>query len=81
MPSTSATLGCRRRITSDSGDLALFERLERDLNAAGVERGVDVVDADEGGDIVDGGVLKDDVDEPLLALEPCWRSSRSEAPR
>ena len=55
-------------------DLALVERLEVDLDAAGVERGVGAVDADEGGDVVDGRILQHDVDELLLALRPCWRS-------
>ncbi len=49
------------------GDFAHIERLEGDLDAAGVERGVGAVDADEGGDVVDRRVLQDDVDELLLA--------------
>ena len=44
------------------------ERLEVDLDAAGVQRGVGAVDADEGGEAFNGRVLQDDVDQLLLAL-------------
>ena len=50
------------------GQFALVERLEGDLDAAGVEGGVGSVDADEGGDVIDGWVLKKNVHQLLLAL-------------
>ena len=61
-------LGLQAADDLGGGDLALVERLEGDLDAAGVERGVGAVDADEGGDVVDSGILQNDVDEPLLPL-------------
>src|SRR6266849_4696549 len=51
-----------------SGNLALLQRLEIDLNAAAVQRGVDAVDADEGRKAFDGGVLQDNVRQSALAL-------------
>ena len=46
----------------------LFQRLEVDLDAAAVERGIGAIDADEGGQALHRGVLQDHLAERLLAL-------------
>ena len=48
--------------------MTLVQRLEVDLDAAAVERGVGAVDADEGREALHVGILQDDVGELLLAL-------------
>src|SRR5207237_318537 len=50
-----------------SADFTLGQRLEIDLHAAGVERGVRSVNADERGEGVDRGVFQNDVGESTLA--------------
>jgi hypothetical protein len=50
------------------GDFADFERLEVDLDAAGVESRVGSVDANKGRDVVDCMILQQNIDELLLAL-------------
>ena len=50
------------------GDFALIERLQVDLDAARVQRGVGSVHADERGDVIHGGVLQQQLHELLLAL-------------
>ncbi len=76
MPSTFCKLRLQAANDFGGGDLALIERLEVDLDAAGVQRGVGAVDADEGGDVIDGGVLEQDVDELLLALGHAGEADR-----
>src|SRR6185437_6504876 len=53
------------RLTRSS---ALLHRLEIDLDAAVVERGVGAVHADEAGNVLDRGVFQDDLGQRLLAL-------------
>src|SRR5713226_5820273 len=48
-------------------DFALRERLEIDLDAAAVQRGVCAVDADERGKAFDRGILENDIGKILLA--------------
>ena len=50
------------------GDLAHIERLQVDLDAARVQRGVGSVHADERRDVIDGRILQQNVHELLLAL-------------
>ena len=47
MPFTSPTLGCSALDHIAGRNLALVQRLQRDLDAAGVQRRVGAVDADE----------------------------------
>ena len=49
--------------------VALLERLEVDLDAPAVQRGVGAVDADEGGEALDRGILAGS-----RAPSACWRS-------
>ena len=51
-----------------SADLTLRERLQIDLDAATVERGVRAVDTDEGGKALDCRVFEDDAGQIPLAL-------------
>ena len=57
-------------MTSVARAVALVERLQVDLDAAAVQRGVGAVDADEGGEAFDRGILQDDLGECLLPLAP-----------
>ena len=61
MPSTFASFGCRRRITSLAIAVALVERLQIDLDPAAVERRVGAVDADERRQALDGRILENHV--------------------
>src|SRR5262249_22740960 len=51
-----------------TGNPALSEGLEVDLDAAGVERGVGAVDPDERGEALDSGISENDVGKSALAL-------------
>ena len=70
MPATLASSGCRRRITSLALIFAFLERLQVDLNAPAVQRGVGAVDADERGQALHGRILQDH-----LAPAACCRSA------
>ena len=68
MPSTFGQRGLQAANDVAGADIALRQRLQIDLDAAAVERGVGAVDADEGRQALDGGILQNHVGERLLAV-------------
>ena len=70
MPSTCVS--CRLQAADDlaGAGIALFERLQIDLDAAAVQRGVGAVHADERGQAFHRRIFQDDVCQRLLALRP-----------
>ena len=73
MPLIFSSAGCRRRIISEALIFVIRQRLQINLNAAGIGGGVGAVNSYERGKAGDSGVLENHVSQLLLLDGHCGK--------